>query len=36
MDRLLDWLGLGDAGGVTYDKARIDLTVNVQGSYVDR
>ncbi len=36
MDALIGWLGLADAGGVTYDEDRIDLTVNVQGSYVHR
>jgi hypothetical protein len=36
MDLLVGWLGLGDAGGVTYDKGRINLTVNVQGDYVPR
>jgi hypothetical protein len=36
MDLLIGWLGLGDAGGVTYDKGRINLTVNVQGEYVPR
>ena len=36
MDALVAWLGLGDADGVTYNKGRIDLTVNVQGEYVDR
>jgi hypothetical protein len=34
MDLLIGWLGLGDAGGVTYDKGRINLAVNVQGEYV--
>lgn len=36
MDALVDWLGLGDAGGVTYNEGRINLAVNVQGSYVER
>ncbi len=36
MDALVDWLGLGDARGVTYNESRIDLAVNVQGRYVDR
>lgn len=36
MDALVNWLGLGDAGGVTYNEGRINLTVNVQGSYVSR
>lgn len=36
MDALVYWLGLADAGGVTYDEGRINLTVNVQGRYVDR
>ena len=36
MDALIDWLGLADAGGVTYDEDRINLAVNVQGSYVQR
>ncbi len=36
MDALVNWLGLGDAGGVTYDEGRINLSVNVQGSYIER
>jgi hypothetical protein len=36
MDMLIDWLGLGDVTGVTYDEHRIALTVNVQGEYVPR
>ena len=36
MDALVNWLGLADAGGVTYKKDQINLTVNVQGRYVDR
>ncbi len=34
MDQLIDWLGLGDETRVTYSESQIDLTVNVQGSYV--
>lgn len=30
---LVDWLGLGDAGGPTYDGGRIGLSVSVQGAY---
>ena len=30
---LVDWLGLGDASGPTYDTGRIGLTVSVQGSF---
>jgi L,D-transpeptidase catalytic domain/LysM domain len=36
MDALIDWLGLGDVRGVTYDEDRINLAVNVQGRYVHR
>jgi hypothetical protein len=36
MNALVNWLGLGDANGVTYNEDRINLTVNVQGRYVDR
>ena len=36
MDLLIGWLGLGDVGGVTYNKGRINLAVNVQGEYVHR
>ena len=36
MNALVNWLGLGDANGVTYNENRINLTVNVQGRYVDR
>ena len=36
MDALVYWLGLADAGGVTYNEDRINLTVNVQGRYVER
>ena len=36
MDALVYWLGLADAGGVTYDTDRINLSVNVQGRYVER
>ena len=33
MDALIGWLGLADVTGVTYDKGRIDLAVNVQGAW---
>ena len=36
MDALIGWLGLADAGGVTYNEDRINLAVNVQGTYVHR
>lgn len=36
MDALVNWLGLADAGGVTYNEDRINLAVNVQGRYVER
>ena len=36
MDMLVDWLGLGGVGRVTYDEGLINLAVNVQGSYVWR
>ena len=36
MDMLIDWLGLGGVGRVTYDAGLINLAVNVQGSYVWR
>ena len=32
-DILVNWLGLGDVGGPTYDEGLIDLTVTVQGHY---
>jgi LysM repeat protein len=32
-DRLVAWLGLADAAGPTGDSRRINVTVNVQGSY---
>ncbi len=35
MDALINWLGLGDRSGVTYDEGSINLAVNVQGRYVD-
>jgi lipoprotein-anchoring transpeptidase ErfK/SrfK len=33
---LVNWLGLGDVGGITTDRDRINLTVTVQGAYVPR
>lgn len=33
MDLLLDWLGLSGDSNITYDERRINLTVNVQGTY---
>jgi len=36
MDALIDWLGLGDMTGATYNEGRIDFAVNVQGRYVHR
>ena len=33
MNALIAWLGLDDVTGVTYDTSRINLTVNVQGTY---
>jgi hypothetical protein len=36
MNALVDWLGLGDTNGGTYNEDRINLTVNVQGRYLDR
>jgi hypothetical protein len=32
-DILVNWLGLGDVGGPTYDEGLIGLTVTVQGAY---
>jgi hypothetical protein len=32
-DALVNWLGLGDVGGATYDTDLIGLTVTVQGDY---
>jgi hypothetical protein len=32
-DALVAWLGLDDIGGPTYDKSRMNVTVNVQGAY---
>jgi L,D-transpeptidase catalytic domain/LysM domain len=32
-DILVNWLGLGDVGGATYDEDLIGLTVTVQGQY---
>ena len=34
MDSLINWLGLGDVTGATYDTGKINLAVNVQGRYV--
>ena len=33
-DLLINWLGLGDVTGATYNEGRINVTVNVQGQYV--
>ena len=33
---LVNWLGLGDAGGIVTDRDRINVTVTVQGTYVPR
>jgi hypothetical protein len=33
---LVNWLGLGDAGGIITDRDRINVTVTVQGAYVPR
>jgi hypothetical protein len=35
-ERLLDWLGLLDATEETWRKQEINLTVNVQGEFIDR
>jgi hypothetical protein len=32
-DALIAWLGLDGMGGPTYDQARMNVTVNVQGAY---
>ncbi|HUF99107.1 MAG TPA: L,D-transpeptidase [Ilumatobacter sp.] len=36
MDQLIAWLGLADATGVTHDRNRINVAVNVVGVFVPR
>lgn len=36
MDMLVDWLGLGGLTSPTYDRGRMNVTVNVQGAFVWR